>query len=464
MCTSPIYLNNRSSGVEHALRYVQITGNVPISLRNRILPYSANGITVPCGKCLECLRKRQNDYAVRIAEEAKLKGSFWFFTLTYSEDKLPFAYRPYLVDTSTGEVFFDYAYKSLKYRDSIPEYVQRFLLSEPRNGKPRYYYELDTDFARSLVAGSENLPDRFKVGVSVSPSLHREHVRLWIKNCRVAYKRLFGKDLSFTYAGVGEYGPRTCRPHYHFCVFGIDRFTAFWMAERWKREFGFYVLKQVKAVNKDGTPGFDIASKYVGKYISKGVFECPSVIKRDVEKPRFQASIGLGLDSEKIVVKDGKERIVRDLSDYKKNYYLCYDIFGPYDADTLRFANGVYMDADTIENICSHIKDRSHYVDSQGKIYSLPAVFKRRLFCVKDSFTKKLRVSTLRLLHSSFIASDPFSDFAKGRFESDNIFEPCSKDWFEAFEAFKHLLDYRKEVSQSLMQDSFRKFYSRSKY
>lgn len=468
MCTKPIYLNNRSQGIEHALRFVQASSYVPEGVQKYLRPYSANGVQVPCGKCIECLRKRQNDYAIRIAEEAKLKGSFHFVTLTYSENKVPFAVRPFIVDVNSGECFLDWSYRSLKTDENIPDTVRSYIISLPRTKNPRYYTEIDTEFARNCVPSSVNLPDCYRIGVTVSPSLHREHLRLWIKECRVEYKRRFDKELSFTYAAVGEYGSNTCRPHYHICLFGLTIKQVEWMCLRWSSKeyhnYGYTKVKQVKHINKDGSCGYDIASRYVGKYIAKGVFECPSVIAKNVEKPRFQASLGLGLDSEKLVYKNGKKRVVRDLSDVKKRYYLCFDLFGAYDCDTLRFANGQYMDAPTVESICSHIKDRCCYIDSKGNKYALPESFKKRLFYVRDKFTEKIRVSSLRLLSTSFTASDPFEDFARVRFQQDQIQEPCSKDWRLAFEMYSHLLDYRQTVGKSLQTASLREFYHSSKF
>lgn len=44
---------------------------------------------LPCGKCPECLKKRQSGYMCRCIEEAKKRGNIWFITLTYSDEHLP---------------------------------------------------------------------------------------------------------------------------------------------------------------------------------------------------------------------------------------------------------------------------------------------------------------------------------------------------------------------------------------
>lgn len=45
---------------------------------------------LPCGKCPECLKKKQSGYMCRCIEEAKKRGNIWFITLTYSDEHLPY--------------------------------------------------------------------------------------------------------------------------------------------------------------------------------------------------------------------------------------------------------------------------------------------------------------------------------------------------------------------------------------
>lgn len=45
---------------------------------------------VPCGKCSECLKTRQNDYMVRIYEELTQSTKACFVTLTYSNSNVPY--------------------------------------------------------------------------------------------------------------------------------------------------------------------------------------------------------------------------------------------------------------------------------------------------------------------------------------------------------------------------------------
>ena len=51
---------------------------------------------VPCGKCHECISKKQNEFAALACLEAKKSSSMWFATLTYSNNRVPIilSYHP----------------------------------------------------------------------------------------------------------------------------------------------------------------------------------------------------------------------------------------------------------------------------------------------------------------------------------------------------------------------------------
>ena len=229
-------------------------------------------VTVPCGKCIACLKRRQSDLAVRAMREANKRGSMQFLTLTYDDMSLPLQVRLERIDKSTGEVFHDLVssplvrYKGLVEDDCTKEFVNvvRNELSCIRPGSTarvitKPFFESENDLYR----------------YEITPSLNRRDVRLWLKRCRVRYLREKGVPLSdFSYIVCGEYGPKTCRPHYHIALFGLSFNEASYLASQW--QFGFTNLKSINSFNSDGTNGFEIASKYIGKYMSKGKFECDS--------------------------------------------------------------------------------------------------------------------------------------------------------------------------------------------
>lgn len=50
-------------------------------------------VPVPCGKCIECLRDYQNDWAFRLTQEVKKAGFSWYLTLTFAPKKAHVAYN-----------------------------------------------------------------------------------------------------------------------------------------------------------------------------------------------------------------------------------------------------------------------------------------------------------------------------------------------------------------------------------
>ena len=66
---------------------------------------SIREIVIPCGKCAECLAKRQNDLSTRVYYEAKAKGSATFITLTYAPEYEPYSQSLWCSDMNSGECF-----------------------------------------------------------------------------------------------------------------------------------------------------------------------------------------------------------------------------------------------------------------------------------------------------------------------------------------------------------------------
>lgn len=86
----------------------------------------AKYVQVPCGHCLECLNKYQNEWTNRMTEELKsVSGKAVFFTLTYSEDNVPKNYvYDYTIFRSPSDYNFDNTYYDAKQRRTrvLPKY------------------------------------------------------------------------------------------------------------------------------------------------------------------------------------------------------------------------------------------------------------------------------------------------------------------------------------------------------
>lgn len=46
-------------------------------------------VELPCGRCIDCLKSRSSEWALRCEHEARLHAQNWFITLTYSDENLP---------------------------------------------------------------------------------------------------------------------------------------------------------------------------------------------------------------------------------------------------------------------------------------------------------------------------------------------------------------------------------------
>ena len=120
---------------------------VTIYVNNKYDAQGTRNVQVPCGKCVECKKRYQNSWYVRFYEECKNWPHFIFFTLTYSNDNVP-----YYVDKESGECYntvykkdvqgwMKYFRKTLyrKYGKSVK--LKYFITSEygPRTLRPHYH-------------------------------------------------------------------------------------------------------------------------------------------------------------------------------------------------------------------------------------------------------------------------------------------------------------------------------------
>lgn len=189
--------------------------------------------TFPCGKCLECLKDRQNSWKLRLVEEASNWSQLFFFTLTYSEESVP---RNEKGNTTA-------------FKKHLQDWIKRFRASYKRE------FGYDAKFMYFICA--EYAPDGYYVD--------RHGVR----------RR------------------STCRPHYHGVIFSdIAVATICKLFSEWTTLYGFCNWKRVGASRAE----YSAVANYVSKYCCKGEFASrQDEIARGEIQPAFSImSKGIG--------------------------------------------------------------------------------------------------------------------------------------------------------------------------
>lgn len=350
MCTNP--------------RHIKIKNPYP----TRAYPESYIEMDVPCGKCLSCLKRRQSDYATRLYRECRDGAPMWFITLTYRNEKLPIAINVEEVDTDSGEI------EKVSSELMLPKYYDSEIIKEFRGELLKQSAGPKARYARFEVESS--ISDR-KRYISVTPSLNRLDVRIWLKKARIQYERDNGVKLKFRYGFAGEYGPRGTRPHYHMILLDLNRDQMLYLVNRWRDEFGFVYYKEVPRLNPDGTDARQIVAKYVGKYISKGKFDADSVLMGDAQKGRLCNSIRFG---------------TKNFTNEEINYYKCFDLFGWYDTDRLCFDRygKQPLSEEQLSLLVKEIVKRNRFdvIVGDNIIHlPMPRVFKRNLWYIANYYT-----------------------------------------------------------------------------
>lgn len=128
---------------------------------------------VPCGKCPDCLLRKQKEFAALAVLQAKRAKSVDFLTFTYANNAIP-----------------------IMVSECYPRGGSRFVTEKEDLYQARYNCRLPNG---EMTCASDGV-------LEWCPSLCRQDFLLFLKRTRLAFKRRFGYDPKFTYAGFGEYG------------------------------------------------------------------------------------------------------------------------------------------------------------------------------------------------------------------------------------------------------------------
>lgn len=198
-------------------------------------PINLGGRSVSCGKCAECLLAQELTLGFRgVANIGKYKN-LASITLSYDDKHVPLllnGIRTFKDDE--GQYFatlFDYRDKFASAFDLPAEYnLREVWLERPSHGLnkvPVVWLQEPSFNLNSLLSDewSHHLSDqKFSPAecLGIFPAGDIKHLQSWFKKFREYYKRIFGHAPDIAYSAVLEYGPETCRPHFHIALFFND--------------------------------------------------------------------------------------------------------------------------------------------------------------------------------------------------------------------------------------------------
>lgn len=336
---------------------------------------------VPCGKCVECRKAQQNEFVYKCVESAKQYGSVWFITLTYNNNSVPVTFdEEGEIDEETGE-----------FKDEIL-------------------------------------------------TLKRADVVNWKKRVKKAYEKKYGERLELKYLIVGEYGPRTHRPHYHGMFFGLNEKAAKMLQDDWEKKNGFTYFKHIPCLPINGVDHVQRTSRYCAKYCVKLTeLEDEAVLKGKVEKPRKMTSKGLGINLKKFV----------DM----KRYYLAQDMFN-YNPET------VHQDLNKSElnKIIKEIKKRR-------KQKPIPSYFRKKIYYTYDPDTYTYTATEIQKMVSLSLQNDNQKDYSRKLIEiaTANNYGENLDGYYEAQKNLENRLRLQREASKATIIETNLKFFQRSK-
>lgn len=229
-------------------------------------------------------------------------------------------------------------------------------------------------------------------------SVRQKDVQDWLKRGREKLRR---QGKTFTYFITSEYGPRTLRPHYHGCFFGVSADEVRFMFQDWQDRYGRSDVRKraYKFDNINSTAGCG----YCAKYCAKGFYEHP-LCSRDFFYTKSYVQTG----SETL---DELMNRLEFTEYHSKHYERCMEFFGidkPIVTPTFRLVSkglGVdyvartkdYFRLDEAEENISLLKHSNdydehfnrtmeelkryfHYTNSKGFTFSMPQYYSAKMF------------------------------------------------------------------------------------
>lgn len=158
--------------------------------------------------------------------------------------------------------------------------------------------------------------------------VNKKHLQDWIKRFRRHWEYTYKQRLELSYYITAEYGPNTCRPHYHGLFFTNADYVLFQsIFDDWRNRFGFVSFSLSRYQSK--------TAHYVSKYMYKPDFVLHPDEKDGKVLPTFRiCSKGIGLQyvnaKNKLYHRAADKKLFGIVEQAKyslsRNYYHYYDI------------------------------------------------------------------------------------------------------------------------------------------
>lgn len=172
----------------------------PISLKKQEL-------SVPCGKCLPCMKNRASNWSFRLSQELKQAQTAYFITLTYDTDQVPITKNGFMdLDKRDFQLFMKRIRKQnsnkLKYY-CVGEYGGTF-------GRPHYHAIIINLDLKTLIG--ENLAKQFERKALPLDGTYPVQSKIWGKG-HVTIGEVNEKSIGYTliYISKGREVPKHVR-------------------------------------------------------------------------------------------------------------------------------------------------------------------------------------------------------------------------------------------------------------
>lgn len=237
-----------------------------VSCLNPKLIYNAylhEHVFVRCGKCDVCRNTYTLQWQKRLEREMQYNKYCIFFTLTYNDNNLPFAYwlTPELgISRILTRIYHVGRYNALRVvreNDKLSIKVRDF-----------------DDDTKAYLNSVDKVPYLRKKDV-------QDFVKRFRSNLHVLRKSKYLEDEKIRYFIAGEYGPVNYRPHYHGVLFFSSEFTRAHIKELLHKSWQNGYINWSDAQRKAGG--------YVAKYIT-GAADLPKVYDTPNFRPFFLCS------------------------------------------------------------------------------------------------------------------------------------------------------------------------------